>query len=130
MIYLSNQYILIRNGIISQTCNLLIPTSGVQEELTSFEVQTCCCTAGRQNLLTRLLPSKHSLVGLLLEEPTHTPPSISITFHHSSVAASGDDILCKFWEIEENPRDSSNYTPEERLVVQHFNENHCRTVTG
>lgn len=43
---------------------------------------------------------------------------------------SGDDILRKFWEIEEGPRDASNHSPEERAVVHHFAENHKRNADG
>ena len=39
-------------------------------------------------------------------------PSHSIISHHVSVIT-GDDLLRKFWEIEECPRDQSYLTPEE-----------------
>ena len=32
----------------------------------------------------------------------------------------GDDILRKFWEIEECPRSASDHSPEERAVVKHL----------
>ena len=54
-----------------------------------------------------------------------------VSSHHSIASlhvavASGDDLLRKFWEMEESPRNNSNLSPEERAVVQHFNENHTR----
>ena len=49
--------------------------------------------------------------------PTHT-----ITSHH--VTITGDEVLQKFWEIEEQPNKSSNLTIEEKMVVQHFAQNH------
>ena len=42
----------------------------------------------------------------------------------------GDDILRKFWEIEEHPKDQSSLSPEEQFVVQHFKDNHCRNEEG
>ena len=42
----------------------------------------------------------------------------------------GDDLFRKFWEIEEFPNDQSYLTPEERLVVQHFKDNHSQSEDG
>ena len=69
--------------------------------------------------------------GCVLAERTnsHTLPDRHVTSHHVSVA-SGDDILRRFWEIEENPRHESNLSPEERSVVQHYRESHSRTEDG
>ncbi len=53
-----------------------------------------------------------------------SPPRIAAS-HHVAVA-SGDDILRSFWEIEENPREDCNRSPEERSVMQHFSETHTR----
>ncbi len=41
-----------------------------------------------------------------------------------------DDVLCKFWEIEENPREPLALTLEERSVVRHFQETHRRNDSG
>ena len=54
---------------------------------------------------------------------------ISATSCHVS-ATSGDDILRRFWEIEENPKDPSTMSPEERSVVLHFKDNHRRSANG
>ena len=54
---------------------------------------------------------------------------VSIAFQHTAVAT-GDDLLRMFWEVEENPKDSINLTPEERRVMCHFHENHSRSETG
>ena len=43
---------------------------------------------------------------------------------------SGDDVLCMFWEIEENPKDCVNLSLEERMVIHHFKQNHSRSKTG
>ena len=53
----------------------------------------------------------------------------SITSHHIAVS-SNEDVLRKFWEIEENPKDIVALSPEERTVVQHFQETHTRNDTG
>ena len=55
------------------------------------------------------------------------PPSV--TSHHVATL-SGDDLLQKFWEIEECPKDASNHSPEERTVVCHFVENYQRNEDG
>ena len=53
----------------------------------------------------------------------------TIQSHHITIS-SGDDILRKFWEIEESPKDNSNFSPEERTVVRHFADSHTRTKEG
>ena len=50
-------------------------------------------------------------------------PQSKVASHHVSVD-SGDDILRRFWEIEENPRSQADLSPQEQTVVRHFNENH------
>ena len=54
----------------------------------------------------------------------------STTTSHHVVTISGYDVLRKFWEIEECPQDTSNYSPEERIVVRHFAENHTKNKDG
>ena len=55
--------------------------------------------------------------------------SEAIATYHVAVS-SNDDILRKFWEVEENPKDGSALSSEERTVVQHFRDNHTRNDTG
>ena len=43
---------------------------------------------------------------------------------------SGDDILRKFWETEEPPGSVFALSPEERLVLDHFQAHHSRTRAG
>ena len=53
----------------------------------------------------------------------------TVTSHHTAVA-SGDDILRKFWEIEESPKDHVSLSPEECIVMSHFKENHSRSIVS
>ena len=62
------------------------------------------------------------------ETSTHVS-EVSVTSYHTSVIH-GDEILQRFWEIEEQPSDGSNLSPEERMVVQHFEQCHSRTESG
>jgi len=41
-------------------------------------------------------------------------------------------LLSKFWEVEETPKNHplGSYSPEERLVVRHFHENHHKSKDG
>ena len=41
-----------------------------------------------------------------------------------------DDILHKFWEIEEGPTSNAAFSLEERSVLSHFKDNHFRTEEG
>ena len=52
-----------------------------------------------------------------------------VTSLHSFVT-SGDDILRRFWEIEEAPPDQSALSIEERTVVRHFETNYARSSEG
>ena len=56
-------------------------------------------------------------------------PMDHVATHHVALS-SGDDILRKFWEMEEPPRSDSALSLEERSVVQHFKDNHSRTPEG
>ena len=71
-----------------------------------------------------------TVFGWVLAGPTtqSTPQSI-ITSHHTLVNT-GDDLLRRFWEIEESTQHESNLTPEEKSVVQHFEKNHTRAPDG
>ena len=57
--------------------------------------------------------------------------NLHVVSHHASAVCS-DDILHKFWEIEESPPNSPALTVEERSVIQHSiaKTNHSRTSTG
>ena len=56
-------------------------------------------------------------------------PSVATTCHAS--VEMKDDLIRKFWEIEELPSQvTSHLSMEERIVVQHFNANHIRKPDG
>ena len=59
---------------------------------------------------------------------SHTPTRV-ITSYHTLVITS-DEVLLKFWEIEERPDDQTNLSAEEGSVMQHFKENHSRSPDG
>ena len=51
-------------------------------------------------------------------------PQWQVSTLHVSVdpGLHSDNILCRFWEIEENPGHDSYYTPEEHSVMKKFEE--------
>ena len=57
----------------------------------------------------------------------HSPSDPVVALH--SCVESGDDLIRRFWEIEENFKDVV-LSPEEKLVAKHFNSNHSRTPDG
>ena len=63
-------------------------------------------------------------------KPYSASASHSVTSNHTTVTTAGDDILRMFWEVDENPKDNVNLTPEERTVVHHFEGNHTLSETG
>ena len=56
-------------------------------------------------------------------------PETFVNSHHT-LTTSCDDLLRRFWEVEENMKHGSDLSPEERSVVQHFHENHRRAIDG
>ncbi len=67
--------------------------------------------------------------GWVLAGSTGSVTSSTIVSHQASVL-SGDDILRQFWEVEEKPVANSTLTPEERVVLNHFQAKHTRTPEG
>ena len=63
-----------------------------------------------------------------VEGNTALIPSHIASYHLTLI--SSDDILRRFWEIEDSPLAETNLSPEERAVVQHFEEKHHRTSSG
>lgn len=57
-----------------------------------------------------------------------TTPAHVASFH--TAFESPDDVLRRFWEIEESPSDDSCMSIKERLVVRHFECNHRRSAQG
>ena len=55
--------------------------------------------------------------------------NIHITTFHSSVTST-DDILRKFWEIEESPFDQVSLSIEEHTVICHFETHHSCSMKG
>ena len=68
--------------------------------------------------------------GWALAGSTHgnNPSPTQLVSHHTTVLP-GDDLLRKFWEIEEPPSEPV-LTVEEKAVVKHFKENHFRLPDG
>jgi hypothetical protein len=54
-----------------------------------------------------------------------------VTTYHSIIRSSDDDIIRKFWEIEETPNKlESNLSIEECYVVNHYKTSHIRKPDG
>ena len=66
---------------------------------------------------------------VLTGKPGHHVISNHAIALHSSILSS-DDVLQKFWEVEERVTNAPVMSAEERTVVRHFNENHSRTADG
>ena len=68
---------------------------------------------------------------VLCGSSAHSSPDVNLhvmALHASTVC--GDDLLRRFWEIEEPPLSSPASSLEERSVVRHFETNHSRTKSG
>ena len=67
--------------------------------------------------------------GWVLAGGTDVYNTAHVVTHHVTLL-SGDDLLRKFWEIEEKPLSESTSSPEERAVVQHYKDNHSCSTEG
>ena len=56
-------------------------------------------------------------------------PCLYVTSHHVALE-SGDDLLRRFWEIEQQPDGEPIRSLEEKFVVQHFQDTHFRASDG
>ena len=68
--------------------------------------------------------------GWVLAGPTSNPSSDSVVTSHHTLVTTSDDLLRRFWEVEEDTKHETILSPEEKFVVQHFEENHRRTAEG
>ena len=66
---------------------------------------------------------------VLAGQTSQPTPESFITSHHTFVTT-GDDLLRRFWEIEEDTKHESNLSPEEKSVVQHFEMTHRQNTDG
>ena len=57
------------------------------------------------------------------------PVSLHVASLHTSTTT-GDDLLQRFWEVEEKPLAPLMLSPDEKYVLQHYSDNHARTNTG
>ena len=68
--------------------------------------------------------------GWVLAGDTHGNVSLPVQHvSHHTTALAGDDMLRKFWELEETPSEPV-FSVEEKAVVEHFKENHFRLPDG
>ena len=70
------------------------------------------------------MPSRQEF-GWVLAGRLDSPGPSHVASHHASFVT-GDDLLRRFWEIEENPNSEVYLSSEERSVMQHFRETHHR----
>ena len=63
------------------------------------------------------------------QEQPHHISAHQVATHHSTLIT-GDDLVRKFWGIEEGPGSKIDSSPEEQAVVSHFKENHRRNESG
>ena len=68
------------------------------------------------------------LAGLVEGDRIVAMPSQLVSCHIS--LTSGDDILRRFWEIEDSPLSEISLSPEERAAMTHFEANHRQTSGG
>ena len=91
-----------------------------------------CSMAGRRVPQDHQLHWKPILAGYVLCGNTESSTSCSsaVTVSHASIEMI-DDLIHKFWEIEEPPNHLvSHLSMEERIVVQHFKTKHTRNPDG
>ena len=71
--------------------------------------------------------AQQTVFGWVIAGPAHTGDTSSVVCHHTH--AISDDLLRKFWELEEVPT-ASKLTVEEEECERHFVDNHTRDESG
>ena len=71
-----------------------------------------------------------TVFGWVLAGSTDQSTSEPVALSHHTFVTADDDLLRRFWEIEENTKHKTNLSPEERSVVQHFEMSHRRAPDG
>ena len=129
MISRSTQFRLVQGGTISLGSLLLILILALLLGLTSslvwMSLLMFCVLADELGLLILLLLLKQNMAA----GGTEPSPSAHHVSHQVSLLT-GDDILRKFWEIEEKPMVDAALSSEERHVVQFFDSHHSRADDG
>ena len=68
--------------------------------------------------------------GWVLAGDTGSQADTEVVATHLTSVVSGDDLLRRFWEIEEKTISNCTLTVEERCAIEHFNINHTRDSDG
>ena len=99
--------------------------------LLGVDVFTGVLLNGRRKGPPRSPIALETCFGWVLCGNTHSTPlsSSTVTSCHALVEV-GDDLLRRFWEIEEAPNHDSHLSMEEHTVMQHFKVNHTRRTNG
>ena len=98
--------------------------------LLGIDIYTVVTLQGRQSGPPGTPLALETKFGWVLAGKTTLTSQQPIVGSHHATVCSGDDILRKFWEIEEGPKDGSNLTPEEQAVTLYFQNTHSRTEEG
>ena len=70
------------------------------------------------------------IFGWVLAGKTSSNNSCHVTSHHVSTSLTDDDILSRFWEIEELTPNKSSPSIEDQSVLNHFKNTHCQNQKG
>ena len=105
-------------------------TPGRIDILLGVDVFTSALLHGRRIGPSGTPAAFETVFGWVLAGSTNQPTPGSVVTSHHTLATTEDDLLRQFWEIEENVNPETNLSPEEKSVVQHFNQNHYRSTDG
>ena len=98
--------------------------------LLGVEVFSAVVRQGRQSGMPGSPSAFETDFGWVLAGETNMHFShLTLLTHHTTIS-SGDDLLHKFWEIEEQPSEYSSLSPEEQSVVEQFRKHHSHTSDG
>lgn len=100
-------------------------TPGRIDLLLGVEIYTEVLLNGRRSGPVGSPTAFQTIFGWVLAGRTQSEPTSScVISHHVSTEISGDDILHKFWEIEEPPRKETPLSMEDQSVMNHFKQSY------
>ena len=106
--------------------------TGKVDTLLGIDVYANVLLHGRRNGPPDSPVAFETKFGWVLAGRTNSSSSHHCVASYHVSATSCDQILSKFWEIEESPKNHAltNLSPEEQVVVDHFDKNHRRSESG
>ena len=105
-------------------------TSGRIDLLLGVEIFTQVMRNGRRVGSPGIPDAFETHFGWVLAGGASVCPTTCVAANHACILSNEDNLLCKFWELEESPTPNMLLSPVEKAVVQQFQSQYYQSRTG